>query len=158
MKIATLCFLVKKDDSGKVEQVCLAMKKKGFGVGMWNGVGGKVEEGETVEQAMVREVEEEIGVKIVQFENRGKIMFADDGEKSFTFEVHVFLSTSWVGEPEETDEMSPKWFNVSAIPYESMWIDDQYWLPQIIEGRTVDAEFYLGKDGGEILDSKVTFV
>ncbi|MEK7504190.1 MAG: hypothetical protein AAB550_01680 [Patescibacteria group bacterium] len=38
MKQATLCFLVKDN------QILLAMKKRGFGVGKWNGVGGKVNE------------------------------------------------------------------------------------------------------------------
>lgn len=41
------------------DQVLLAMKKKGFGEGWWNGYGGKVEAGETVEAAMVRELREE---------------------------------------------------------------------------------------------------
>lgn len=152
MKIATLCFLVKKNDSGKVEQVCLAMKKKGFGVGKWNGVGGKVEVGEAIEQAMVREVEEEIGVKITQFENRGRIMFADDGEDFFTFDVNVFVSESWEGNPVETEEMSPKWFQSEDIPYNQMWVDDRYWLPQVLNGHSVNAKFYLDK-GGETINS-----
>ncbi|MBI2030953.1 NUDIX domain-containing protein, partial [Candidatus Kaiserbacteria bacterium] len=55
MKQTTLCFLVGYD------RMCLAMKKRGFGTGKWNGVGGKVHDGETIEQAAVREVHEEIG-------------------------------------------------------------------------------------------------
>ena len=42
---ATLCFLLRKDE------ILLAKKKYGFGVGKWNGVGGKVEKGETIEEA-----------------------------------------------------------------------------------------------------------
>lgn len=38
------------------------MKKRGFGAGRWNGTGGKVEAGETAQQATKRETEEEIGV------------------------------------------------------------------------------------------------
>lgn len=41
MRLATLCYLLKDD------QVLLAMKKRGFGEGKWNGPGGKVEKGET---------------------------------------------------------------------------------------------------------------
>ena len=48
MKQLTLLFLVRDD------QILLAMKKRGFGEGRWNGVGGKVEKDETVEQAMIR--------------------------------------------------------------------------------------------------------
>jgi hypothetical protein len=36
-KVFTNCFLVKTDKKGKPVQVCLAMKKRGFGAGMWNG-------------------------------------------------------------------------------------------------------------------------
>ena len=38
------------------------MKKRGFGVGKINGVGGKVGKGETIETAAVREAHEEVGV------------------------------------------------------------------------------------------------
>ena len=50
----TVVFLIREN------QVLLAMKKRGFGEGKWNGVGGKLDPGETVEQALVRECQEEI--------------------------------------------------------------------------------------------------
>lgn len=40
-------------------QILLCMKKRGFGVGKWNGAGGKVDAGETILRAAVRELEEE---------------------------------------------------------------------------------------------------
>ena len=58
MKIVTLCLLISDG------QVLLGMKKKSFGAGKWNGFGGKVEEGETVEAAAIREMEEESGILI----------------------------------------------------------------------------------------------
>jgi len=57
LRQATLLFLVRSGE------ILLAMKKRGFGEGRWNGVGGKVADGETVEDAAVHEIEEEIGVK-----------------------------------------------------------------------------------------------
>ena len=53
----TTLMLLKKD--GKL---LLGLKKRGFGLGKINGIGGKVEEGESVEAAAVRETFEEIGV------------------------------------------------------------------------------------------------
>ncbi len=46
----------------KGNQILLAMKKRGFGAGKFNGVGGKLEENETLEDAMLRETKEEIDV------------------------------------------------------------------------------------------------
>ena len=62
MKQATLCFLV-RENKGKIYEVCLAMKKRGFGMGRWNGVGGKVEN-ESIEEAAAREAKEEINVEV----------------------------------------------------------------------------------------------
>ena len=45
-------------------KVLLGMKKRGFGVGKWNGFGGKVEAGETVVEAAAREVNEECGLTV----------------------------------------------------------------------------------------------
>ena len=56
MKELTLLFLRQGDE------VLLAMKKRGFGEGRWNGVGGKVEKGEDELHAAYRELEEETGI------------------------------------------------------------------------------------------------
>ena len=42
--------------------VLLGMKKRGFGVGKWNGFGGKVENGETVFDGAMRELQEECSI------------------------------------------------------------------------------------------------
>ena len=57
MKIVTLVFV---HDNQKV---LLGYKKRGFGAGRWNGFGGKVETGETLEQAARRELKEESGAQ-----------------------------------------------------------------------------------------------
>ena len=43
-------------------KILLAMKKRGLGAGKWNGVGGKPETDETIEQTAIRECQEEIRV------------------------------------------------------------------------------------------------
>ena len=63
-KILTLVFL--REDC----RVLLGMKKRGFGAGKWNGFGGKIETGETITEAAVREVKEECGY-IVNIEDLG---------------------------------------------------------------------------------------
>ncbi len=138
MKQLTLLFLLKEN------QVLLAMKKRGFGAGRWNGVGGKLDEGETIEQALIRECQEEIEVTPKNFTQMAEIIFHEqhEGEQK-TMQVHVFTCSEWDGEPNETEEMAPKWFNISSIPYDEMWPDDPYWLPQALAGKKLKCEFHL---------------
>lgn len=141
MKQLTLLFLVKDD------QVLLAMKKRGFGAGRWNGVGGKLDKDETVEQALVRETQEEIDVTPTKFEKRAEIIFDEQhkGVREF-MHVHVFIGSKWVGEPKETEEMSPKWFHVDLLPFSKMWSDDPFWLPQVLAGKSLKCSFVLDEN------------
>jgi 8-oxo-dGTP diphosphatase len=134
MKTCSLLFLLKDD------RILLAMKKRGFGSDRWNGVGGKVEPNETLEQATIRECQEEIGVTP---KNLAKV-----AEHDFVFPdgmtdmyVHAFISREWEGEPVETEEMRPQWFKQSEVPYKEMWQDDEYWLPLILEGKKLRTRF-----------------
>lgn len=132
----TLLFLVKDD------QILLAMKKRGFGAGKWNGVGGKIEAGESIENALVRECQEEIGVTPKSWKPVAELDFVQDSTTDpWHMYVHAYISDSWEGEPAESEEMAPKWFDVAAIPYSDMWDDDQYWLPKVLAGELVKGEF-----------------
>lgn len=138
MKIqrCTLLFLVRDD------QILLAMKKRGLGEGRYNGVGGKIEPGETVEQAAIRECHEEIGVTPTTFHKVAELDFLMDSDtKPWQLDGQVFIATDWTGNPIETEEMAPRWFNVADIPYDTMWVDDIYWLPQVLEGQKVKGSF-----------------
>lgn len=130
-------------------EILLAIKKRGHGVGRWNGMGGKIEPGETIKQAAIRETREEVGIKITDFEKRAELIFNElhKGEREQII-VHVFVASSWQGEPQETEEMAPRWFKLSAIPYAEMWSDDEYWLPplQVLEGKLVRGRFALDEN------------
>ena len=54
------------------------------------------------------------------------------------------MSDSWDGEPAESEEMAPRWFKVSDIPYSEMWSDDSYWLPKVLENKKIRASFTFG--------------
>jgi len=136
MKVMTLILLVKDD------QILLAQKKRGFGKGHWNGAGGKVEPGETIEQAMIRECQEEIMVTPRNYEQVARHTFeVHYNGAPETLEVHAFISDTWTGEPTETEEMRPQWFSKQDIPYKNMWQDDTYWLPRVLAGKKVVGHF-----------------
>lgn len=151
-KTLSLLFLRKGDS------LLLAMKKRGFGEGRWNGVGGKVEPGETIKQAMIRESQEEIGITPTAYEKFAEINFDEyfKGEPTL-MNVHVFVATAWEGKPTESEEMKPKWFNIADIPYDKMWPDDPYWLPVVLKGQKLTADFTLDETDA-IISHKLTEV
>ncbi len=133
----TLLFLRSGD------QILLALKKRGFGMGRWNGAGGKLEPGETIEQALVRESVEEIGVTPTNWTAVGQLDFVQDAETADPWHmfVYAYIADAWEGEPTESEEMMPKWFHVEDIPYQDMWGDDEFWLPYVLDGKKVVGEF-----------------
>lgn len=149
MKRLTLLFLVQD------QKLLLAMKKRGFGKGRWNGVGGKVESDESVTEALVRECQEEIKVTPLKFELVADITFDEMhlGEREL-LGVSVFLCRQWSGLPTETEEMAPKWFGIDDIPYKDMWADDEFWLPRVLKGEKLVCRFTLDKDD-KIADKQI---
>lgn len=133
--ILTLCVIY--DDA----RILLGKKKRGFGAGYWNGFGGHVEEGEMIEDAAYREVREEAMIEPRNLQKRGVLnfYFQDMPEE---LEVHVFSTSEFEGEPIETEEMQPKWFLRSEIPFGQMWQDDQYWLPILLQGKNFAGNFH----------------
>ena len=142
MHDATLCFLV---DAQK-QRVLLGMKKRGFGSGKYNGFGGKVKPGETIEAAAARELREEAGVNCSGLSKAGELAFFFPQKKEWNQTVHVFIASAWEGEPVESDEMKPRWFDCGALPFDSMWPDDPHWLPLVLRGKKVRAEFRFTQD------------
>ena len=135
-KNCTLLFL-RKDD-----EILLAMKKRGFGMDRYNGVGGKIEPGETEEQAMIRECQEEIGVTPTHFWKIAEHDFVQkESGDHWRMIVHAYMSDAWDGTPVETEEMAPEWFRIADIPYDNMWQDDTFWLPQVLAGQKVVGKF-----------------
>lgn len=140
-KIATLCFLIDGDN------VLLAMKKRGFGAGKWNGYGGKVEAGESLIETAMRETQEEIGVKPKDLSYVGIINFYFGKKYNKWWQVHIYLSKKWIGKPKKSEEMLPKWFAIKDIPYDEMWAADRRWIPEILAGHTITAEILFDETG-----------
>jgi len=140
MKRVTLLFLRRGDE------ILLALKKRGFGEGKWNGVGGKADEGESYLAAAIRECQEEIGVTPISPKLVGKIDFHELTDPSFRHFTHVYVADKWEGEPVETEEMRPQWFKVSQLPYDKMWVDDATWYPLMLENKLFTADFVLDGD------------
>ena len=133
---ANLVFII---DHGQ-SRVLLIHKKTGLGAGKINGPGGKLEPGETAIEAAVREVKEELLITPTGLEEAGMLRFA------FVDGLHlhctVFRASGYEdGEPTETREAKPEWFDFDKVPYPKMWADDEFWLPQMLAGQNFDGSF-----------------
>lgn len=136
----TVCYIYR---NGKI---LLGLKKarkhrNGLGIGKWNGYGGDIENGETVEEAVVREVREKSGLSLIEAEEVGTLEIYNEAN-DFVIELHVFLSTLYKGIIlPETEEMVNRWFPIGEIPYKEMWPSDEILLPRFFEGKKVIGNF-----------------
>lgn len=140
----------------KGEQILLGYKKTGFGMGNYNGFGGKVEEGETISEAAAREVFQECSLAVIKLKPVAIIDFSYAAQ-DLLYEIHVFKTSTFSGSEEESVEMKPEWFKISQIPYKKMWVDDQYWLPLVLANKKVRARFVLDKKN-RLLEKEVNIV
>ena len=143
--IQTLCLIYKHP------KILLGMKKRGFGAGRWNGFGGKMNEGESVEDGARREMLEEASVNILALDKVGMLRFDFEGKSESEIEAHIFRVIDFTGEPQETEEMTPRWFDVRSIPFDSMWPDDRYWMPLFLEGKRFSGSFLFDKEGKSVI-------
>jgi 8-oxo-dGTP diphosphatase/2-hydroxy-dATP diphosphatase len=152
--VLTLCMVIKD------EEILLGKKKRGFGSGRWNGFGGKVEKEETIEESVIRELKEESNINSLNLEKVGILNFEFEENEPNVLEVHIFKVDRFSEDPQETEEMLPKWFSIKNIPYEQMWSSDIFWLPLLLTGKKFKGKFLFDRPSdaeysAKILDKEV---
>ncbi len=113
-----------------------------------------MEEGETPFDAAVREVREEIGITIKKdaLQPVARIDFLFPDRPEWSQRVYYFLYRGEIGEPIESDEAKPCWFNLEDLPLDKMWDDAKYWLPEVLEkGKRIEGEFTFRSDEAGVL-------
>ena len=127
------------------QSVLLINKLRGHGKGKINAPGGKLEAGESAEACAIRELHEEVGLRVSSIRPSATLKFLDL-ENGFSLEGYVFIVDEFIGTPLGTPEADPFWCSLESIPYDSMWEDDRYWLPYVLAGETVLGEFLFEND------------
>ncbi|KAK7020582.1 hypothetical protein VNI00_017711 [Paramarasmius palmivorus] len=152
VKFYTNAFIVRDN------QILLGYKKRGFGMGKYNGFGGKVEPGETSLDAAVRELEEEAGIK-ANLQHAGVLFFLSEGEDK-AFHIDIYRGEEYTGQPTESDEMRPEWFSTQdtpPIPFDKMWETDCHWIPLLLQGKAFAGRADFAKTGDRLLPCKWWF-
>ena len=131
------------------------MKKTGLGKGNWNGPGGKIDPGETPKECAVRELQEEISITPDDPQCRGILRFYFGKKAKADWYVYVFVAANFSGTPSESREAFPQWYPISEIPYDLMWEDDRYWLPLVLQGKSVSGDFVFSSDMKSLIDYNI---
>jgi 8-oxo-dGTP diphosphatase len=151
MKIATLCYV---RQSGKTLMVHRVKKANDMHLGKWNGLGGKLEPGETPEECAVREIREESGLIARHLIFKGLITFpgfAND-EDWYTF---VYLIDAFEGDLIDSPEGNLMWIENSRLFELNLWEGDRIFIKWLDNSGFFSAKFtYLN---GQFIDYQVAF-
>src|SRR3989338_9138803 len=142
MKLGTLCYLKKE---GKTLMLHRVKKERDMHAGKWNGLGGKVDSGESPEECAVREVREESGLTMLDPRLRGILTFpAFDGTDDWY--VYVFTADRFEGDLIESPEGNLAWIPDEELPRLNVWEGDRIFLPWLGQDRFFSGKFVY-KDG-----------
>jgi 8-oxo-dGTP diphosphatase len=122
--------------------------------GKWNGLGGKLEAGETPEECAVREVEEESGLRIEQPRWRGLITFPQfkDGVDWYTF---IYVAERFSGDLIDCREGDLAWVDDAHLLGLPLWEGDRIFIPWLDREEFFSAKFTYA--AGELTKYRVVF-
>lgn len=126
MILSSLCYLEK---DGKYLMLHRTKKEKDINQGKWLGIGGKLEEGESPEECIVREVKEETGLMLQSYELRCFVTYVSTNWE--TEYMYVFTSNSFEGELIECDEGDLQWVDKEKVIHLNTWEGDKIFLEKL---------------------------
>ena len=106
MKTILVAAVALIDQDGRV---LLAQRPKGKSMaGLWEFPGGKVETGETPEAALIRELQEELGINTWK-SCLAPLTFASHAYDDFHLLMPLFACRKWEGVPRPQENQTLKW-------------------------------------------------
>ena len=117
MKTVLVVAAALVDSDGRV---LIAQRPEGKQLaGLWEFPGGKVEPGETPEIALIRELEEELGI-VVKQACLAPFVFASHTYETFHLLMPLYLIRRWEGEPESKEHKAIKWVRPNDMGQDPM--------------------------------------
>lgn len=152
MKMTTLCYI---EQEGNFLMLHRTKKKEDPNAGKWIGVGGHIEKGESPEECLLREVSEETGLRLTNYQFRGLVTFiSDEAERE---EMCLFTASGFDGELHECDEGELAWIpkeNVQALP---TWEGDAIFLKLLLDEESRFFTLKLVYQGEKLVEQQVHF-
>ena len=126
MKLTTLCYI---EQDKKYLMLHRTKKENDQNHDKWIGIGGKFEHDESPDECLLREVREETGLTLVNYEFRGIVTFvSDEWETEY---MHLFTATGFEGELIECNEGNLEWVDKTAIFELNIWEGDKLFLNRL---------------------------
>jgi len=126
--LVSACALLDADN-----RILLAQRPEGKSMaGLWEFPGGKVEPGETPEQALIRELEEELSVKTWE-SCLAPLSFASHAYDSFHLLMPLFVCRKWEGYPVANENQQLKWVRVNELRQYPMPPADDPLIPALMD-------------------------
>jgi 8-oxo-dGTP diphosphatase len=153
MKIATLCYIRDREDK-RTLMIHRTRKINDYHSGKWNGLGGKLDQGETPEECVVREVKEESGLLISNPRMQGLITFPlFDGTDDWY--VFLFTADNYNGELIDSNEGDLKWIPDNELTDLNLWEGDKIFLKWVFQEKFFSAKFIYKE--GKYISHEVIF-
>ena len=151
MKLATLCYI---RQNGKTLMVHRIKKENDMHAGKWNGLGGKLEAGETPEECALREIWEEAGITVKNLTLRGLITFPgfSDDEDWYAF---LFIANYDEGELIDSPEGDLRWIPNDKLLELNLWPGDRIFIPWLDQPGFFSGKFVY--QDGELVEHEVVF-
>ncbi len=138
MQLAVLVYIFRD------EEVLLGIKKTGIGAGRVMAPGGKVELGEDPLAAIVREAEQEVGLRLIDPAPLGVLIGHNPGAGDH--QVVIFTADQFTGDLRPSRELHPAWYPVQAPPVGLMMAGDRFWFDHVLNRQPFRAEVWYDAD------------
>jgi len=125
MKLGTLCYVRRPGQTLMIHRI---KKPNDMHLGKWNGLGGKLEPGETPEECAIREIHEESGLRVQNLEYRGLLTFPGFANEEDWY-AFVFTTNQFEGELIDSPEGYLAWIDDPELLALNLWEGDRIFLP-----------------------------
>ncbi len=134
------CYLIKND--------CYLMlhrnkEKNDMHHDKYIGIGGHIENGETKEEACIREIKEETGFNVHSMEYAGQILFVNDDYEEM---MYIFKTNDFSGDMIECDEGTLHWVPIDKVLDLNLWEGDRIFHPKLRNGEFISLKLIYTND------------